>query len=158
MRKNGYLIVIIGVLIFVNGAEAASDYAYNHSINGSTIDQGIIASDTVRTSDSSNFDGVRMKYTWEVDGIQVCMNSIQFGSANSVTGFCSLPNYDTEKEGVVKAEEQNNGGNPIHHHGNPSSADFTIKGLPEFGKTGPVISIFLIGAFYISLRKRTIKK
>jgi hypothetical protein len=130
-------------------------YTHSHTINGAIINDGSQPSDTVTTSPGGNFNYGFMKFTWKqvTASVPNCIGIIQTIPETSVTDNCNFYTHSsTDTDGSVTAAEYDG----VEHQN--SIATFTVKKAPEFGKIGPAISIFLVGAFYVYFRKQAFKK
>ena len=164
MRMDVLLLSIISMFAAMNVAEATPGYKYEYSIPNSS---GTEVTYIVTPEAGNNFLGNNMEFIWKVGSVEICRANIRI-TGNSVTDYCNIPADIKDKSVSVTTIEKNNN-DPVNTDNNPNEAIIIKAGncppnsnkpscLPEFGKTGPVISIFLIGAAYLYFRRRPVEK
>ncbi len=165
MRLDFLLPILIGMFAAMNGVEATSGYKYEYSIPNSS---GTQVTYIVTPEAGHNFLGNNMEFIWKVDTVEICRANVRI-NGNSVTDYCNIPTDIKDKSVSVTTIEKNNNDlvnidyNPneviiMKPGGCPPNNPICPGPLPEFGKTGPVVSIFLIGVSYLYFRKRSAEK
>ncbi len=160
MKKNLVFLVVFSIFVAINigsikGSADDTKYEYSHSITGTSVAEGTVATDIVNTKPlKANFAGTNMRFEWNDPRDKhrrvaiVPLNK----QKDTYTDRFLIPPIIGKWE--IETEELRRIGNRNKWIKiGESETTFTVIQVPEFGKFGQVIPLFLMGIFYMRLRK-----
>jgi hypothetical protein len=148
------ILILLTIIIF-SSIGPASAYSYIHTLTNLNGEQnhfsaGIKLTDTV-TPSKGIFDGYKMRFKWEYDGHtkQIAFSPLGQDKKKYIDTFTPTKagKYKIEAQEYIKVKSHND--KKIE-----SKKSFSVIQAPEFNTLGLLAPLFLIGLFYIGLRKR----
>ncbi len=139
----------------------ASAYGYIHTLTNSLgendpYSSGIALRDTV-TPSTGKFDGYMMRFKWEYQDRghppeQIAFSYIRQNKYADIFTPTKAGSWKIEAQEYIKTKSSDD--DKKKSIGRKSEKIFSVIQAPEFGALGLAVPLFLVGLFYIGLRKR----
>jgi len=152
------ILILLTVIIF-SGIGPASAYNYIHTLTNSNgehgpYSEGIELTDTV-TPSKGKFDGYKMRFEWEYKGRGNPTEQIAISYLNNNK---YIDRFTPTKAGKWEIEAKEYIKKKSHKdETRESEKTFSVLQAPEFNMLGLSVPLFIIGLFYMGLRKRMSK-
>lgn len=144
-------LILLAVIIF-SSVFPVSAYEYIHTLTnpsgsvGTEFPIGTQVTDIV-TSSTGSFDGDRMQFKWRRPNNGVAQ--VSFVNLYNNDRYIDSFTPDLDGTWIIEAKEFIKGKSK-----DAKSSTFAVIQAPEFGILGLAAPLFMIGLFYIGLRKR----
>lgn len=154
-------ILILLTIILFSVIGPAGAYSYIHTLTNSNgehgpYSEGVKLTDTV-TPSKGKFDGYKMRFEWEYKGHGHPTEQIAF-SLLSNDGKKYIDSFTPTKAGKWQIDAQEYIEQKSHHDKKrETKKTFSVLQAPEFNMLGLWAPLFIIGLFYIGLRKRMLQ-